>query len=195
MDGFKYAIPFTFKWEGGYSDDRDDPGGKTKFGITERTLKYAKLLGIVRTESVEELTEEEAERIYKELYWKGIRGDEVPLWVGVLLFDTAVNQGVGWAVKHLQNALNGVHVHSKTAPFYSLVVDGIFGPKTMSALRDFALRARAEDKNLFIRLYCVHRDIRYLELIMKNPRLKKFIKGWFLRTSELQDYAQTFVEG
>ena len=39
-------------YEGGYSDDPDDPGGKTKYGITERVAREYGYLG-----SIEVLTD------------------------------------------------------------------------------------------------------------------------------------------
>ena len=191
---FDYALVFTLKWEGGYSNDRDDPGGETKYGITKATFEHAKRLGIVSKSGVGEITREDAEAIYRALYWEPLKCGELPLWAGVLVFDTAVNQGLYWAVLHLQSALNSLYIHDTRAPRYYLKEDGVLGEKTLSAVRDLRFRAYTEIKQLFIRLYCVNRDIRYTEIILNNPKLKKFLRGWFLRTSDLQDYAKTFLE-
>lgn len=34
--GFTRAITFILKWEGGFSDDPDDRGGRTNKGVTQK---------------------------------------------------------------------------------------------------------------------------------------------------------------
>ena len=36
MSSFQKAIEFVLRWEGGYVNDPDDPGGETNFGISKR---------------------------------------------------------------------------------------------------------------------------------------------------------------
>lgn len=194
MTAFDYALAFTLKWEGGYVNNPDDPGGKTKYGITGKTLEYAREYGITLPENVAELTEREAETIYRLLYWERLKCNRMPAWTAVVVFDTGVNQGIYWASLHLQRALNDLHHHHNRAPVYNLKEDGIIGEKTLSAVNDLRFRVLADVKRLFIRLYCVNRDLRYVELTFKNRRLQKFLKGWFLRTSDLQSYTETLLE-
>lgn len=194
MDRFTgYVLPFTLKWEGGYVDDKDDPGGKTKYGITQATFELARKKGIVSKKDVSEIEKKDAEMIYRKLYWEPLGCDEMPLWVAVLVFDTAVNQGHKWGILHLQKTLTGIHRYV-TVFRYVLEEDGVIGDKTLSALRDFTARAQSQAIDEFIRLYCVHRDLRYLEIVVNNPRLMKFAQGWFMRTSALQDYAQSLKD-
>jgi len=193
LTAFDYAITFTLAYEGGFVNDKDDPGKKTKYGITEWTFRHAKSLNLVQAERIEDLTEEEAKRIYYSLYWLPLKCDEMPRYAAILTFDTAVNQGHKWAILHLQKALNDLHLFSKTAMTYRLKEDGIIGPKTITALKDMHFRGFRNDKLTFVRLYCVNRELRYLEIILNRQALKKFAKGWFRRTSELQDFAETFV--
>jgi len=81
---FKKAVEFVFKWEGGYSNDPNDPGGETKFGISKRS--YPEL-------DISKLTLEQAKKIYYENYWlkSGCQNMEYPL--NLVVFDTAVNMG------------------------------------------------------------------------------------------------------
>lgn len=194
MRNFDYALVFTLKWEGGYVDDPDDPGGKTKYGITEETFEYAKSEGIIFKESVKDIDREDAEAIYRRLFWERLSCDKMPLWVAVLVFDTGVNQGLYWAGLHLQRALNGLKEHHGRSPLFNLKEDGIIGPKTLAAVNVLRYQAPDEIKRLFVRLYCVNRDLRYVEIVFKNNRLEKFLRGWFLRTSDLQDYAESLME-
>ncbi|ADO44960.1 protein of unknown function DUF847 [Hydrogenobacter thermophilus TK-6] len=188
---FDYALLFTLKWEGGYVNDPNDPGGETNYGITRRTLELARQKGLVFKESVKDIDREDAAVIYRRFYWEPLKCDDMPLWVAVLVFDTGVNQGIRYAGLHLQSALNNLKHHG--GAYFSLAEDGMIGDKTLSALRELSIHP-LEVKQLFIRLYCVNRDIRYTELVGNNPKLKKFLKGWFFRTSSLQDYANSLME-
>ena len=193
LDKFEgYILPFTLKWEGGYSDDKDDPGGETKYGIEELTFKEAKKRGIISVGSVRELTKEDATKIYRKLYWEPIKGDDLPLWAGMLVFDTAVNQGQKWGVLYLQKALNWLCDETGgKVPKSKVTEDGVIGYETIAAVRYVNAGSLQKDIDECIRAYCVNRELRYLEIIMNAPKLQKFAKGWFMRTCDLQDYAKT----
>ncbi|MGD9918591.1 MAG: glycoside hydrolase family 108 protein [Paenirhodobacter sp.] len=112
---FDQAVNFVLadRIEGGYVNDPRDPGGETKFGISKRS--YPKV-------NIKALTRDDAIAIYKRDYWDAMRCDDLPPKIAVVMFDCAINQGAGAAPRLLQNALgNGI------------VVDGIIGPKTISA--------------------------------------------------------------
>lgn len=177
------ALKFTLQFEGGYVNDPDDPGGKTNYGVTEAVFNMAKKQGIVKSRSVEGLTKEEAERVYEELYFKPIRCHEMPSWVAVMVFDTAVNQGLAIAGKILQRALKDVG--------FNVVVDGKVGDKTIEVIK--RLEGSGREKQ-FIVWFATYRALRYLEVITKNDKLIKFAKGWFRRVSAMQEYAQSLRE-
>ena len=102
--------------EGGYSDHKADPGGKTQFGITERVARAHGFTGDMRA-----LTRDEAKRIYRTDYWEPVRADELPPPVRYDVFDGAVNSGVKQSVKWLQRAAG-------------VTDDGVIGPKTLAAI-------------------------------------------------------------
>lgn len=52
---FEHAVSFVLAHEGGYSDDPDDDGGETKFGISKRSYPHV---------DVDALTIEQAKVIY-----------------------------------------------------------------------------------------------------------------------------------
>lgn len=103
--------------EGDYSDHKADPGGKTRFGVTEATARRVGYKGDMR-----ELPLELAKRIYLEDYWRPMRCDELPEEVRYAAFDAAVNSGVPQATVWLQRAAG-------TKP------DGILGPQTLAAAK------------------------------------------------------------
>jgi lysozyme family protein len=87
MTDFARALEFVLKWEGGsaYTNDPDDPGGETKFGISKKSYP---------AEDIKNLTELDAHRIYFHDYWlkAGCYALKWPL--NLCVFDAAVNQGV-----------------------------------------------------------------------------------------------------
>lgn len=106
---FDRAFDVVIDHEGGLVDNPDDPGGLTKYGISQRAYPG---------EDVRNLTLTRAKEIYLRDYWRPIRGDQLPEALGLCLFDMAVNSGVSQAVRTLQKAID--------AP-----ADGILGPGTL----------------------------------------------------------------
>lgn len=107
---FETAVEFILKHEGGLSDDAQDSGGLTKWGISQRA--YPDL-------DIRNLTREAAIQLYKTDYWDKCRCSELPHGLDLLVMDSAVNQGPAAAIRMLQRAV-------KTK------VDGIIGPTTIS---------------------------------------------------------------
>jgi len=95
-DDFEKALKFVLKWEGGYANDPNDPGGETKFGICKRS--YPEL-------DISKLTLEQAKEIYYKNYWLKSGCDELPYPFNIIVFDTAVNIGRRRAIEFL-NAYN-----------------------------------------------------------------------------------------
>jgi len=110
---FDKAVAFVLEHEGGaaITDDPNDPGGLTKYGISQRSFPDL---------DIRALSEGEAVMIYKVRYWDKCRCSELPGDLAIIVFDAAVNQGPMAAAKTLQQAL-GVNV------------DGIIGPATIAA--------------------------------------------------------------
>jgi lysozyme family protein len=102
--------------EGGYVNDARDPGGETKYGISKRSYPG---------EDIKNLTLDRAKEIYKRDYWGPAGCDAVPDGLKFDLFDMAVNSGVRPAVRTLQRA----------AGMKEADVDGVLGPRTLSAVQ------------------------------------------------------------
>lgn len=116
-DIFETAFEFALSEEGGYVNDRYDPGGQTKFGISKAAHP---------NEDIPNLTLERAKAIYFKEYWNPIKSiAEFNPMLAVALFDTAVNMGVGTATRLLQKA---VHVPE----------DGKIGPVTRAAIETYS---------------------------------------------------------
>lgn len=87
-DHFGSAVRFVLAREGGYSNDPDDPGGETKYGICKRFYPHL---------DIKNLTRAEAEAIYKTDYWDRVGCPALPWPTDLIVFDTAVNHGVSFA--------------------------------------------------------------------------------------------------
>lgn len=120
---FDAAFKHIIEVEGGLVEHPNDPGGLTKYGISQRAYPG---------ENIRELTLERAKEIYRRDYWSRIRGDELPAGVGLCLFDYAVNSGVSQAVRTLQRVLG-------------VTIDGSFGPATLAAVMARPTRALIVD--------------------------------------------------
>lgn len=114
MNNFDSAFSSVIGIEGGYSNDLNDPGGETKYGVCKRS--YPNI-------DIASLTLDQAKEIYRRDYWNKVKGDELPFKLDAMVFDAAVNQGVEPAIKMLQKALN-------------VAQDGIMGQDTMTKARN-----------------------------------------------------------
>jgi lysozyme family protein len=82
MASFDLFLPMLLKFEGGYVDDPDDPGGETNKGVTMAVFRGCSqsLLGVAPTsDNLKALTDAQAGIIYKALYWDKIQGDGINL--------------------------------------------------------------------------------------------------------------------
>jgi lysozyme family protein len=177
MASFDAFFPTLIKHEGGFVNDPVDPGGATNKGITMGTFQGCakKYLNIEPTlENLKALTDAQAGKIYKPLYWDKVRGDEIALQeLANIVFDFQVNAG-GNAAKLLQRVLNEL---GATPP---LGVDGDIGPGTMGALNGM-------DPKAVYRRYKQGRIAYYEDLVAKRPPLGKFLKGWLSRVNSFPE--------
>ena len=111
-------IPTLLLCEGGYVNDKDDKGGATKWGVTQKV--YRSFYG--QDKYVRSMTYDEMTHIYKVGYWDRCRADDIDNQnVANIFVDFAVNCGVQTAIKKTQRLL-GVEA------------DGYVGLKTLKAL-------------------------------------------------------------
>lgn len=165
---YQVAVKEVLESEGVFSNDKYDSGGKTKYGITEQVAK-------ANGKNVETLTIPEAIEIYKKQYWDLIHGDEIKCQgVALLLFDLAVNSGVGKAIQVLQDALNIQNKMGTEWP--NMKVDGVLGPVTLHTLNEI-IPARKQNRELFMTIF-FDRGAWYLQICRNNETQETFIDGW-----------------
>jgi len=144
--------------------DPADPGGTTKFGIDKASHPRV---------DVENLTEEDAKKIYFDENWVGTGASSLPLGFGEIVFDMSVLDGTGRAIRVLQKAV-GVDV------------DGGLGKQTRDGVdavnSDDTKRRTALDRMIDLR------EQRYHDLADSNPKLGRFLKGWLNRSEDLRKF-------
>lgn len=96
----------------GLVDNPKDPGGLTKYGISQRA--YPGL-------DIRNLTREGAIAIYERDYWTTVHGNDLPWPLCLFVFDHAINAGPGQALRELQQVCGAQ-------------VDGQWGPQTQAAV-------------------------------------------------------------
>ena len=152
---FERAFEKLIGHEGGFVDHPSDPGGATRYGITQRVARANGYLGDMETFPLSE-----AKRIARKDYWDAVRADEMPDAVRYDLFDAAYNSGPAQAIKWLQRASGAAD-------------DGIIGPKTILAVR------MADPHKLAAR-FNAHR-LRFLTDLKTWPT---FGRGWARRIAD-----------
>ncbi|MEO0642714.1 MAG: glycosyl hydrolase 108 family protein [Pseudomonadota bacterium] len=173
---FTHAMTFVLKWEGGFVDDPDDPGGRTNKGVTQRTYDAWRADKGLMEEDVLHITEQEMKSIYLERYWSVVVEDWWPKGLSTAVFDSAVNMGPRRAIKMLQAAIN------QLADGPSLACDGISGRRTVAALKDCLRRAGAHQ---LVECYIDIRRGVYHRIVERRPKSRKYLQGWLNRVDDL----------
>ena len=169
---FPKALAHTLQFEGGWSNNPNDPGGATMKGITLRT--YNQYLG--RQASQDELrniSDAEVAAIYRKLYWDECLGDALADGLDFALFDAAVNTGPREASRLLQRIVG--------AP-----ADGVLGAKSLAAVNEYIA---AQGLPKLIDAYTESRQAYYRML----PTYVHFGEGWRKRADEVAMLAKSAV--
>lgn len=176
-DRFNFAFNEVIKHEGGFCNNKNDPGGPTNYGVSLHFLNEMGIDinhdGLIDINDVRQIHSPVAANIYKKYFWDKYHYEAInSLAVATKIFDMSVNMGPLQAHKIVQEACN----HNG----YQLVNDGILGPKTFAALNEITAHNREED---------LMNDIVdgqkwfYDHLVEDHPKLQVFLKGWMNRAT------------
>ena len=162
----KDALVFTLKWEGTkFTDHPNDPGGPTRYGIIQREYdKYRRAKGMP-VRSVNLITEPEYNEIYEKSYWNPVRAEWLSGPLGLTLFDTAVNLGVGGALSRLQAALK-------------IPISGTWTQEISDVIHD-------ADQTKIALTICNFRIKKRYDRVKQAPSQKVFLQGWINRDKDL----------
>lgn len=163
--------------EGGYVNDPDDPGGATKYGITERVARDWGYKG-----DMEALPKSTALKIYETLYVKEPGFDkliEINPAVAHKLIDAGINVGTARVSIWFQKALN---TYSLSGVNYPMVrEDGIIGPKTIASYKALEkIQGKIGACKLVIKVLDGFQTAYYMSLTQYD----KFLIGWMNKRVE-----------
>jgi lysozyme family protein len=163
-DIFDYILQF----EGGYTNNSNDAGGPTNFGITAADLgRFLGLQGPATADQVRAMTRAQALDIYRSDYLTGPRFDQIADdSLRFVVIDSGVLFGTGRAGRWLPQALQ-------------VTADGIIGEQTLAALRACPDPAKLARAVLALR-FCAVGDI-----VAGNPSQIVFLRGWLNRSATL----------
>jgi lysozyme family protein len=165
-NNFECCLDLVLSSEGGYSDNKSDPGGATNLGVTKRVWEEWVKCAVTKGE-IKALTPEMVAPLYRKKYWDVCKCDDLPSGLDYLVFDIAVNSGTGRAAKFLQSAVGATP-------------DGVIGNGTLTCVKRTTLSTRE-----LINIICDRRELFYKGLAQFNV----FGKGWLRRNEDVRKRA------
>lgn len=166
MDAFEQALAYVIGHEGRYTALASDPGnwtgGRCNAGECRGTNWGISAAAYPRLD-IRALTLAQAGEIYRRDYWDRASCPQLPPPLALLVFDAAVNNGVGRAVRWLQAA-------------HGVAQTGVAGPDTIAAITAQAGHGAA---------LCAEFQARRLAFMASLPTWRTFGNGWARRLCSL----------
>lgn len=158
MNHFDEAFKILMKEEGYYSNDPDDPGKKTKYGISETYNPGM---------DIENITLDQAKEYYRKKWWEKYNYHLIiQAEIAIKVFITAVNMGPRDANMLLQNALRDCGEQ--------IIPDGAVGKYTLSALNTV-------NAKWLLDRYRVLAAKSYATSVKNDKEKRKYFLGWINR--------------
>ena len=168
-DVFNKIFEYILSVEGGYSNDKADKGGKTKYGIIEVEARKYGYKG-----DMKDLTKDIAKDIYKNKYYLSNNLDKIKdNRVALSIADWTINSG-NWGTKKAQQTVNILKGDI-------LVVDGILGEKSIQAINSI-------NPEMFLTQYHDLQRKFYHAIVNSNSSQSVFLKGWLNRVARKEEY-------
>jgi lysozyme family protein len=143
----------------GYTNDPNDRGGETKYGIAKNANP---------TIDITHLDWEGAKAVYYSHYWLNSKCDKINGRIAALQFDGSVQHGPSTSAKFIQRAIG-------------VTDDGVIGPATLSILN-------TKDPIAACNSVCDQRNKYYSDIVTHNPIQIKYLSGWLRRVSEMRAF-------
>ena len=172
---FQYAMKTIIRQEGGLSNDKNDPGSITKYGISLRYLKSAHICidGDCKDDSNEiiHLTLTEADDVYYRQWYEKYGYNRIKN-ENILtdIMSLSINAGACEAHKLVIRAINNItnddmavncQLTQKTIDMINLIEPVVFHASFQQEEEDF-----------------------YKQIVKRNPHLRVFLKAWLRRAAE-----------
>lgn len=199
---FTIANEFTKKWEKGYVNHPNDPGGATYNGVSLRFIKDSgiDINGDGRIDIKDILTlyknkdQAKVDEIFWKAFWRDAKVERLTyLPVQTVFYDTAVNTGRTQTAKFLQRACN--EFNTRFVPFLpALVIDGIIGTKTLERVHSLSKKF---NHGLALAIEFCNKRMDFHNMLVNNSPYKDgrnyrpFAVGWRNRVNDLIKYIKT----
>lgn len=160
--------------EGGYSNNLNDRGGETMYGITKAVAAANGYHGPMK-----DMPREVAVGIYRRRYVTEPQFDKIAQWsvpIAEELIDTGVNMGTHRAAEYLQRALNAFNFKNRYPG--PLFVDGRIGAQTLNAFAGYLVWRDEDGEAVMLRVLNGVQATSYLSIVEANPSQKEFFYGW-----------------
>lgn len=169
MSNFDRMFDIVMGHEGDFTADPADRGNWTAGAIgqgTCRGTKYGISAAAYPDLDITNITLDAAKALYQRDYWQRIAGDRLPGALALLVFDAAVNNGTGRAIRWLQQVAQ-------------VSQDGVIGPRTLGAIDHAAARPGG------ITDLCAEFLAQRLLFMTSLPTWQTFGLGWARRLCRL----------
>tara|TARA_B100000929_G_C15511743_1_gene421153 strand:- start:32541 stop:33092 length:552 start_codon:yes stop_codon:yes gene_type:complete len=154
--------------EGSFQNDRKDRGNWTTGVVGQGELKGTKY-GVSAMSypdlDIKNLTLQEAKEIYYQDFWLRVKGDSLHSALAYQLFDSAINHGIGNAIRMLQRAVE-------------VTDDGRVGPMTLRAIDMIGI----DD---VLKYFNAER----IDFFTKISTFNQYGRGWMRRVADNLRYA------
>ena len=164
------------KHEGGFTNDSQDPGGPTKFGISLKFMKTVAPHATVHT--IRNLSRADAINIHRAHFIRRPKFDQLPSsLLRDIVIDSSINHGPSDAARWLQLSYNSLPNRG------DLKVDGVVGSITIRAI----ITADPSDRLRMTQTFIMLRRNYYDHIISRNKKLERYRNGWINRLSYFAD--------
>lgn len=186
MANYKSILASTFKFEGGYQASPNDSANYTSKKVLVGTNRGISAIALEEywrvtgkngqptVADIKALTSNDAEKIYKKLFWDKIRGDEIKdQFVAWIIFDAFIasgNNGISRVRKSINKYYQKDAVQISTKPFDNNDVFQINSAKP-DALFEVIKAGEVQNRK---------------DIAASNPSKAKFLKGWLSRLESIK---------
>ena len=167
--------------EGKYTNNADDLGGETMWGITKAAAREHGYIG-----KMVEMPRTVAVAIYTKTYVNEPGFNRIAVVsekIAEEMVDSGVNVGTSWPGPWLQRTLNVLNMRGTLYP--DIAVDGQIGPSTISALKSLLAKRGKEGELVALRTLNCLQGARYLEITEKREANETFFYGWMKNRVEI----------
>lgn len=173
--------------EGGgqYTNNPNDHGGETKYGMTGATCNAYRTYLMAHMGwdgTMINLTQAQAVYVYIQEFWNKMSLDQIhaagtygPL-VADLLFEAGINFNHVMVGEWLQKALNVLN--NKQSYYNDIAVDGNIGAQTANALNRLQQSRPRDGARNVLFMVSAQASVRYIDIAIANASQEMFESGW-----------------